>query len=232
MSAVSTARENLEDFDRRITSLEHDIGACACLSGAELDEWSSWRSSARAYLREAADRVGGLQNALNAASVGGILAVAAAEVYTDREAADVDRRTGAYSAELATWQQRAASKGANLTTPGAPPSLGLPWVTIGVVALVAVGLGAGAWYVYAPRRTRRNPRRLRRNPHDAHLCAVCGVRRGYHQTDTDACPATSAWGRAKPAPWATKYPTTPAGDAGWKRANARYWRRTTFRPVA
>jgi hypothetical protein len=183
MGAVGAARENLDDLDRRVTALEHDIGACACLSPAELDDWSSWRAGAREYLREASDRVSGLQNALNAASVAGMIAVGAAEVWTDREAADVDRRTGAYSAELATWQQRAASKGATLTTPGAPPAFALPWTTIGVVALVAVGLGAGAWYVYRPRTANRAPRK---NPSEADWARDAAAEIAYYHRTREA----------------------------------------------
>ncbi len=159
--SISASRENLDDLDRRVTALEQDIGACACLSSAELEDWTEWRSSWRAELSHLRDQIDGVENGMRAASLGGILAVGLAETVLDRRLATIDGEADTWAAELGTWQRRAASKGASLTTPGEPPALGLPWVTIGVVALAAVVVGGGAYYLAtrsAP-RVKRNPRR-------------------------------------------------------------------------
>ena len=158
MGAIGDAQAGLDDFDRRVVALEQDIGRCACLEPAEVTDWAAWRSDARAYLRISGDRLSGLENTLSAAAVVGVLALGVAESYTDREAADVDRQTATWAAELGTWSQRVAARGGSLTAPGAPPSLGLPWLTIGVVLLGVVAVGATVWYVKRPPK-RRNPRR-------------------------------------------------------------------------
>jgi len=160
MRAISDARAGLADFDRRVVALEQDIGSCACLEPAEVTDWAGWRQDARAYLRISGDRLAGLENTLNAATLGGVLALGVAESYTDREAADVERQTASWAAELGTWSQRVAARGGKLTAPGAPPSMGLPWMTIGAVLLGVVAVGAGVWYVKRPRRApRKNPTR-------------------------------------------------------------------------
>jgi hypothetical protein len=159
MGAIGDAQAGLADFDRRVVALEQDIGRCACLEPAEVTDWAAWRQDARAYLRIAGDRLAGLENTLRAATVAGVVAVGVAESFTDREAADVDRQTATWAAELGTWSQRVAARGGSLTAPGAPPSLGLPWLTIGLVLLGVVAVGAGVYYVKRPRRSpkRRNP---------------------------------------------------------------------------
>jgi len=159
MGAIADAREGLADLDRRVVALEQDIGSCACLQPAEVTDWAGWRQDARAYMRISSDRLAGLENTLSAATIGGVLALGVAESFTDREASDVDRQTATWAAELGTWSQRVASRGGTLTAPGAPPSMGLPWMTIGGVLAAALVVGAGVWYVKRPQRrtTRKNP---------------------------------------------------------------------------
>lgn len=148
--SLSSARAGLTDLDERIIALEADIGRCACLDSAKLDEWASWRNDAHAYVAISRDRLAGVENALNAATLGGPIALGAAETYSDHEASGVEHRTEGWAAELGTWQQQVAAKGGALTAPGAPPGWSLPWTTIGVLAaLVVVGVGVS---VYAVRK--------------------------------------------------------------------------------
>jgi len=161
---IGASRENLDDLDRRVTALEHDVGACECLTSSELSDWTEWRSSWRAELAHLRDQIDGVENGMRAASLGGILAIGVAETVLDSRLATINREADTWAAELGTWQRRAAAKGANLTTPGEPPGLGLPWKTIGVVALAAVVVGGGTYYLAtrsAPMK--RNGRRRRRS---------------------------------------------------------------------
>jgi hypothetical protein len=100
--------------------------------------------------------------ALAASAAGGVLIQGAAESYAGNVLAEVEADADGWAAELATWQRRAAARGASLTTPGAPPGLGLPWLTIALVGVAVVGVGVGAWYWYGPkarRPIRRNPKK-------------------------------------------------------------------------
>jgi len=161
MLSTAATKAHLDDIDRRVTALEGDIGSCSCLSASELEEWAAWRSSWRSHLSDLRRRVEGVEQGLTVAAAAGAIGMAAAESYGGNVLAAIDADASQWGGELATWQQRVAARGGSLTTPGAAPGLGVPWVTIGLVAAVAVGLGAGAWYVYGPARApRRNPRRL------------------------------------------------------------------------
>lgn len=150
MSQLGDAGRELDDVDRRITALEHDIGQCASLPAATLSEWSTWRQNARSYLLSAHRHVDALDQALQVAGAAGIIGLGAAETYTEHEAALIHADTAKVSAELGTWQQRVAAQGCSLSTPGAPPGWDLPWTTIAVV-LGALGV-AGVLTVVVMRR--------------------------------------------------------------------------------
>jgi hypothetical protein len=155
---VATTRAHLDDVDRRVVALEQDLGRCACLTPAELDGWAKFRTDWRSKLVELRSTVDHVGQGLSAAAVGGVVLQGAAESYASNVLAGVDQEADGYAAELGTWQQRAAARGANLTTPGAPPGMGLPWVTIALVAVGVVAVGAGAWYVYGARaKPKKNP---------------------------------------------------------------------------
>jgi len=160
---VGTTREHLSDVDRRVVALEQDIGRCACLAPNELDGWAKFRSDWRTHLVELRADVDHVADGLAAAGVfGGVVGMAAAESYANTVLGEIDRDVDGWAAELGTWQQRVASRGGNLTTPGQPPGMGVPWITIGIVGLVVVAGGAGAWYVYGPKRSAASERRRTR----------------------------------------------------------------------
>jgi len=153
--SLATTREHLDDIDRRVVAVEHDLGTCSAC-GDLLEEWSAWRNRWRSHLLELRATVDHSAQALSAAAVGGVFLQGAAESLASEVLADVDRDADGWAAELANWQRRAAARGASLTTPGAPPGVGLPWLTIAVVGVAVVGVGVGAWYWYGP-KIRRNP---------------------------------------------------------------------------
>lgn len=160
---VAKTRAHLDDIDRRVVALEQDLGRCACLSPGELDAWAKFRTDWRGRLVELRAEVDHVSQGLAASVLGGVLVQGAAESYAATVLDGIDRDADGWAAELGTWQQRAASRGANLTTPGEPAGLGVPWFTIGVVAVAVVAVGAGAWYVYRPRMlVMENPRRRAR----------------------------------------------------------------------
>ena len=157
--SVATTRAHLDDLDRRVTALEQDIGRSGCLPPGELDTWAKFRADWRGKLLELRATVDHTAEGLAASVVGGALLQGAAESYASAVLADVDQEADGYGAELGTWQQRAANRGCSLTTPGAPPGLGVPWVTIAIVGVAVLAVAGGAYYVYAPKKPRLNPRR-------------------------------------------------------------------------
>lgn len=160
---LSDTRDHLTDIDERVTALEGDIGRCdGCLSSAELSDWSTWRTRWRADLIQLRARVDQIGSALQAASLGGVLVVGAAESVATKALADVDRDADRWGNELTTWQQRAAAKGATLTAPGSAPALGLPWTTIAVI-----GAGVAAVVGLAVYTSRTRTRKRRRADADA-----------------------------------------------------------------
>jgi hypothetical protein len=157
------ALRSLEDTDRRVTALEQDIGSCGCLTRAELDDWAAWRARWRAFLHASKDRIAGLENALSAAALGGVIATAAAESYVNGELADVEAERATFAAELGTWQQQAAARGAKLSPPRGEAST-FPWITVGLFVLTTAAVAGGAYVVYARpvRRSRLRPQRAPR----------------------------------------------------------------------
>lgn len=166
MSGLSDTRDNLDDIDARVTALEGDIGACACLSAKQLDDWATWRSDWRRKKTDLDDQIDGVENALNAATIGGVLVAGAAESAAAYRFNQIDAEAARWSSELGVWQQTVAAKGGTLSGPAAPSGSSLvPWTTITAVGLGALlVLGVGVWAVTrkAPRvQVAKNPRRRR-----------------------------------------------------------------------
>jgi alpha-beta hydrolase superfamily lysophospholipase len=154
--STGQALRALDDTDRRVTALEQDIGSCGCLTRGELDDWAAWRDRWRAFLRASKDRIAGLENALSAAALGGVIATAAAESYVNGELADIEEERAAAAAELGTWQQQAAARGAKLSPPRGEAST-FPWITVLAFAAVSAAVAGAAYVVYVRPRTRKNP---------------------------------------------------------------------------
>lgn len=156
------ARRALDDTDRRVTSLEQDIGTCGCFTRTELDAWAAWRARWRAFLLSSRDRISGLENALSAAALAGVIATAAAESYVAGKLGQVEAERAAFAAELGTWQQQAGARGAKLSPPRGEEST-FPWITVLLFGLTTAAVAGGAYVVYSrPMRSTSSRRKAAR----------------------------------------------------------------------